>query len=247
MDQSFYIGAIGAAQQMKRLNIQSNNIANVNSHGYKAEKARFTSLFYQDMMGIEDDELPYGVGTRLLMTSTDFTQGGVATTNRAQDYMINGHGFFALVDLNTNEISFTRNGAFAVGEYLRQDGAVDENGNPLPEKRLALTDGSGRFVLGENGNIIEVTDPNAKQPVGIFDYVNYDGMEHISETRFMPIEKNGNLRRAGGELIHGALELSNADLAEEITKVIEAQRSYGLALKIVQTSDEIETTINNLR
>lgn len=247
MDQSFYIGAVGASQQMRRMNVQGNNIANVNTYGFKAEKARFTSLFYQNMKAIEAQEVPYGVGTSLLMTSTDPVQGGVATTGRYQDYMISGHGFFAVLDGTTNTISYTRNGAFSVNDYLRPTNQVDANGNPIQEQVWVLTDQLGRFVLGSDGNIIEVEDETAQQPVGIFDYNNYDGMLHNSDTRFLPVDKNGELMMGTGTLIWGALELSNVDLAEEITKVIEAQRAYGIALKVVQTSDEIETTINNLR
>ena len=247
MDQSFFIGAIGASQQMLRMSIQGNNIANVNTYGFKAEKARFTSLFYQDMAAIEQPQVPYGVGTRLLMTSADSNPGGVATTGRYQDYMIEGDGFFAVLDPTTNEISFTRNGAFSVNDYLRPTGETDENGNPVQERIWVLTDEQRRLVLGTDGNIIEVADHTAPQPVGIFDYGNYDGIQHIGGTRFLPVDKNGELMMGTGKLIQCALEMSNVDLADEITKVIEAQRAYGMALKIVQTSDEIETTINNLR
>ena len=249
MNQSFYTAAVGASQQMLRLNIQGNNIANVNTYGFKAEKARFTALMYQTMLGAENaemDDLPYGVGTRLLMTSTDFTQGSVADTGRPQDYMIEGEGFFAVVDLTTGEVAFTRNGAFSMAEYLRDSGAVDEEGNPVMEKVFMLSDEEGRFVLSQEGGMIEVTDPSARYPVGVFDYSNYDGMLKISDTRFLPVDKNGNLWLGTGTVRQGVLELSNTDLAEELTKVIEAQLAYGLALKMVQTSDEIETTINNL-
>lgn len=247
MDQSFYIGAVGATQQMQRMHVQSNNIANVNTYGYKAEKARFKSLFYQHMRAIEEPEVPYGVGTGLLMTSTDHVQGNVATTGRMQDYMINGEGFFALRDMNTGEVSFTRCGAFTVNDIWRASGETDENGNAAMERVWVLTDGAGRLVLDANGEMIEVEDQTAKLPIGIFDFVNYDGMRHLSETRFLPIGKNGGVTMGTGELIQGALELSNVDLADELTKVIEAQRAYGISLKIVQTSDEIETTINSLK
>lgn len=246
MDQSFYIGAVGASQQMQRMHIQGNNIANVNTYGYKASKARFTPLFYQHMLAAEQPEVPYGVGTRLLMTSTDFVQGGVADTGRSQDYMINGEGFFAVRDMETGEVSFTRNGSFTVNDFWRA-GGTDADGNPVEERVWVLTDGSGRLVLGEDGGMIEVDDFTAKLPVGIFDFGNYDGIRHTSDTRFLPIEKNGGLTAGTGTLIQGALERSNVDLADELTKVIEAQRAYGISLKIVQTSDEIENTINNLR
>ena len=249
MNQSFYTGAVGASQQMLRLNVQGHNIANLNTFGFKAERARFSALMYQNMLGAEQgemDELPYGVGTRLMMTSTDFAQGAPADTGRPQDYMIEGEGFFALVDLNTGEISFTRNGAFSMAEFVRDSGEVDEDENPIMETVFMLSDEEGRFVLSESGGMIEVTDPLAKMPVGVFDYSNYDGMLKITETRYLPVDKNGNLWQATGKVVQGVLEMSNADLAEEMTKVIEAQRAYGLALKMVQTSDEIETTINSL-
>lgn len=249
MNQSFYIGAVGAHQQLRRMNVQGNNIANVNSYGFKAEKARFTALLYRDIMGVESDEVPSGVGTRLLMTSTDFNQGGAATTGRNLDYMIEGDGFFALVDLSSGEVSFTRNGAFTMAEYMRDTGAVDENGQPVQESVFCLSDGLGRFVLGRGGGLIEVTSETAKEmlDIGVFDYSNYNGMVQLDSTRFMPVDKNGDLWMGSGKLIQGALELSNTDLADELTKVIESQRAYGLALKVVQTSDEIETTINGLR
>lgn len=245
MNQSFYSGAVGAHQQLQHLNVMGNNIANINTYGFKAERAHFRALMIQNMRAVED--APTGVGTRMLMTSTDFHQGAVANTGRSQDYMIDGEGFFALVDLATGEVTFTRDGSFIMSERLVDTGEVDEEGEPILEKVYNLSDGNGRFVLNQQGGLIEMTDPNAMQPVGIFDYSNYNGMLKMGENRFLPVDKNGGLWIGTGTLIQGALELSNADLGDEFTKVIEAQRAYGLALKVVQTSDEIETTINSLR
>jgi flagellar basal-body rod protein FlgG len=247
MNQSFYIGAVGAQQQMQRMNVQSDNIANVNTYGYKAQRADFTALMYENIMGTEDDEIPSGVGTRMLMTDTDFSQGGTVDTGYAQHYMIDGDGFFAVADLSTGEVSFTRNGAFCLSEYQKATGQVGEDGQPVYESVMCLSDGDGRFVLSDVGGLIEVTDASAAQPVGIFDYRAYDGMVRLDDSRFMAVDKDGGLRYGTGTLIQGKLEASNADLAEEMSKVIEAQRAYGMALKMVQTSDEIETTINSLR
>lgn len=252
MNQSFYIGAVGAQQQLRRLNVHGDNIANVNTFGFKADRARFTALMYQNYLGTEEaaamgDELPMGVGARLLMTSTDFSQGGVSETGRPLDYMIEGEGFFALVDLSTGEISYTRNGAFMMSEYQRGTGEVDEEGQPIFESIWCLSDNEGRFVLSESGGLIEISDPKEDLPVGVFDYDNYNGMLQITQTRYQPVDKNGDLRFGSGRARKGLLEMSNTDLAEEMSKVIESQRAYGLALKMVQTSDEIETTINGLR
>ena len=161
MNQSFFIGAVGAHQQQKRLNVQGNNIANVNTYGFKAEKGRFAALMYEDIKAIDNAQLPSGAGACLWTTDTDFSSGAGIDTGRAQDYMISGDGFFALVDLTTNEVSLTRNGAFSIAELQRATGETDENGQPVIERVMYLSDGDGRFVLSDTGSMIEVTDGNA--------------------------------------------------------------------------------------
>lgn len=256
MNQSFYIGAIGAHQQLQKMTVQGNNIANLNTYGFKATKGRFAALMYQDpLRSIDGEEVDYGAGTALWQTDTDYSSGPLASTGRDQDYAIIGDGFFAVADLQTGEVSYTRNGAFVMSELLRPTGevdeegntAVDENGQPLQEKIYYLSDNEGRFVLSDTGGMIEITDPHAELPVGVFDYINYQGMQHMNDTRFQPVDKNGGLRRGEGTAVQGMLEMSNADLANEFSKVIEAQRAYQMALRMVTTSDEIESTINGLR
>ena len=247
MNQSFFIGATGAHQQQKAMDVSSNNISNVNTHGFKASKSRFTGLLYQNMKSADADDVRGGVGTGLWTTDTDFSAGAAAHTGRTQDYMINGNGFFAVAGFNTGEISLTRNGAFSVASRLENTDEVDEYGLPVQKLVYYLSDGSGRFVLSETGGMIEVSDPNEVQPVGVFDYINYNGMEHVDGTRFIAVDKNGGIRRGTGEVVQGMLEASNVDLANELVKVIEHQRAYSMALKMVTTSDEIENSINNLR
>lgn len=246
MNQSFYTGAVGALQQQKSLTVTANNMANVNSYGFKSDRSVFSGLIYQNIKGQEREEVQVGVGACLQTTDTNFTQGTPVNTGRYQDYMINGDGFFALVDLASGEISLTRNGAFTVSALKQRTGFLDENGDPVLETVYYLSDGDGRFVMGKDGNMIEVTDASAKHDVGIFDYARYDGMEHTDGTRFLAQDKNGGLFLGSGELVQGMLENSNVDLAEEMTKLIEIQRAYSMALKMMTTSDEIENTINSL-
>lgn len=259
MNQSFFIAAVGAHQQLKRLGVHGNNIANLNTYGFRAEKSRFASLMYDDVKSVGTategggegadgfEMLSSGVGAALWTTDTDFKNGALEETRRDQDYAIAGEGFFAIADLVTGEITLTRNGGFVISELMRPTGEVDENGQEIQERIYYLSDNEGRFVLSDTGGMIEVEDEHEAQPVGIFDYMNYDGMEHVYDTHFRAVEKNGSIRQGGGTLMRGFIEMSNADLAEEMTKVIESQRAYGMALKMVQTSDEIETTINGLR
>lgn len=275
MDQAFYIGAVGAHQQLRHLNIQGDNIANVNTQGYKANKARFINLMYQKDERTAGDPQDKGVGTKVMMTGNDFSQGPAAETGRSLDYMIEGRGFFAVKDLATDEIRYTRNGAFKMARLLRETGQAGANGQGVQEYAYFLSDGQGRLVLDQNEDVIRLVagkmdgleldgegyyildesgekvryyDPKDENlPIGIFDFQNYDGMIDLDGTYYSPVEKNGDPEQGSGNLICRYLESSNMDLAEALTKVIEAQRAYGLALKVVQTSDEVESTINGLR
>ena len=247
MNLSFYISAVGAHQQQESMTVVANNVANVNMHGFKAARSRFSSLMYQTMKSVEKEELRYGTGGVLFTTDTKFDPGTPVHTGLSQDYFIEGDGFFGIVDLNTNEVTFTRNGSFCMSSLERPTGEVDAEGNDIMEHIYYLSDGEGRFVLSTEGSMIEMDNFDEEQPVGIFDYPNYNGMIHKSGARFTSLQKNGALKVGSGKLKRRFLETSNVELAEEITKMIETQRSYTMALKMVTTSDEIESTINGLR
>lgn len=246
MDPSFYTAAVGAAQQQLRLNVHANNIANVNTYGFRAERPTFSALMTGPITGIEGD-LPRGVGSRMETAPTDFAGTSVTGTDRWLDYAIDGDGFFAVYDPVTGMYSYTRDGSFTMSERVTNVQTGDGAGQDV--STYYLSDGLGRFVLGQDGRPIEVTDPFSDEllPVGVFDFINKDGMLHMSENTVIPVDKNGDLRRGTGKLINGYLETSNTDLAYELAKVIESQRSFSYMLRMVQTSDEIEQTVNNLR
>jgi flagellar basal-body rod protein FlgG len=101
--------------------------------------------------------------------------------------------------------------------------------------------------LNEQGGLIELGDSEEALSIGIFDFVNTEGMLSAGDNTLVPTESNGQVQIGDGTLVQGYLEASNTDLATELTKVIEAQRSFSYALKMMQTADELETTANNLR
>ena len=241
MNMSFYSAAVGARQQQKRLDVQANNISNINTYGFKAKRPVFSSLMYGNINGIAGAALPRGTGARVQAADTDFGAGPMVGSDLQQSYAIIGDGFFAVADIGTGEISYTRDGTFSLAQMTqaKDDGTLEEV--------FYLSDGEGRLVLGRNGIPLQVTDPNTDQEVGIFDFVNRDGMLNVGENRFVPVAKNGQVRLGTGIARRGVLEASNSDLADEMSKVIEAQRSFSYALKMVQTSDEVENTINGLR
>ena len=91
-----------------------------------------------------------------------------------------------------------------------------------------------------------MTDAEARQPVGVFTIQYLDGLQHVGSGRFVTTEKNGAVWMSPSEVRQGYLESSNVDLASEMGKVIEAQRTYSYVVRMMQTADEIETTVNNL-
>lgn len=240
MLQAFFNAATGAQQEMTRMGVHGNNIANVNTYGYKAEKPAFGALMYGMVNGVDGAQLPRGSGAYMASAATDFRTGDLTETGRDQDYAIVGDGFFALYDPAKQEISFTRDGSFTVASFQE----TDQEGNP--QTVWYLTDGEGRQVMNTEGYPIVVTDPTAAQPVGVFRIQYQDGLQHAGSGRFLAGEKNGAVWISTSEVRRGMLESSNTDLAAEFGKVIETQRAYTYALRMVTTADEVETTINNL-
>ena len=174
-------------------------------------------------------------------------------SGRDFDYAIDGDGFFALYDPATEEISFTRDGSFYMSQFFippAEDAVPEKDGEePQPTEVWRLSDNQGRCVLNPQGHLI-VIDPEprgAPLELGVFDYAIREGLQHADSSRFLATERNGQLYLGTGQVKQGLLEMSNTDMAQEFIKVIESQRAYSYALKMVLTSDEIETTINGLR
>ncbi len=239
MNVSFYTAAVGAAEQQERLDVHGNNIANLNTYGYRAGKPSFTQLLYTVVDGIDGEELPCGTGSRLDAADTDFRSSGLHESGLEYDYAIEGRGFFCLFDPATGEYSYTRDGSFTAANF----------GNGW-----YLSDGNGRQVMDPSGvNPLQIANPSVISPpgnplnVGVFDFINYNGMQYAGDNRFIKIDKNLDRVPGTGKVLQGYLERSNADFANEITKVIETQRTFSYMLKMIITSDEIETTVNSLR
>ena len=248
MIQGFYSAAVGAQQQMYSMDVHGNNISNINTQGFKAQVPSFQSLMYSMQGGIDGSQLSKGSGSLMALTGTDFSAGPMEETGRSLDFAIAGEGYFALYEPATGQVSFTRDGSFTLSSFQEpvedQEGQTDQAGQT--QTVYYLSDGEGRQVLGTDGYPIAVTDPNADLSVGVFTIQYQDGLERAGSSRFLMGAKNGVVRSSDSQVRRGFLESSNADLATELTGVIEAQRSYSYALKMVTTADEVETTINNL-
>ena len=239
MDLSFYAAATGAAAQQRRMDVIANNFSNMQTTGFKSENAVFTDLFYNELNppARQGTQLTASAGAKVDKTNTNFSEGVWEPSESPYHYAIRGNGFFGLRDPLTGEISYSRDGAFRLSR--QQDG------------RFFLTNADGKAVIDRNGRPIVVTEENKEEklPIGVFGFRNQNGMIHLGSNAFLPVEKSGPPVPLNGEdiLLQKYLEGSNVDVPDEMTKLIESQRAYQYALRMVQTSDEVEGTVNALR
>lgn len=233
---SFYTAARGAMEEQRKMDVIANNFASVNNYGYKPKSAVFSDLMYYNLNNYtgEDTPLKAGVGIVVEKTNTKFDPTAPMTTGGEYDYTILEDGFFMLRSPVTNEVTYTRNGHFSLSRRGNVFYLVNDNGN---------------FVLDENRNpIIQRADGELSGEIGVYGFNILDGMLSSGNNEYTPVAKNGApylIRDAA--LVDHSLEMSGVDTADEISKLIETQRAYSYALKMVQTSDEVMTVINGLR
>ena len=234
MNASFYSGARGMITEQDKLNVISNNIANVNTVGFKAKSSIFMDLMYYNMHSQE--RVTTGTGVRMQHTNTDYSSNGV-TEERGDGFnfaIVDQDGFFMLRDQVTNEVTYTRAGNFSVS--LHNDGY------------FYLLSDAQKYVLDANGNPIRYMNGELTGQPGVVTFANTNGLLSVGSTEFRPVAKNGNpILVNGANVLRNYLELSNTDMAQEMSDTVVASRAYTYALKMVQTSDEIEQTINGLR
>ena len=237
MNMSFYTAALGAVGQQEKMNVIANNIANVNTDGFRSKNAVFSDLMYYNMRDEQgaDTRVKAGSGIAMGRTDTDFSESSMAPTGGNTDFAISGRGFFMLQDPNTQAVSYSRNGKFNMS--LRADG-------------FYLVYDNGKLVLDENRNPIRLDEEGivgGARP-GIYTFPVQQGMLNTGNNELTATEKNGEpVLSADAELRQGYLEQSNVNLADEMSKTIECSRAYSYVLKMIQTSDEIEQVINSLR
>lgn len=233
---SFYTAARGAIEEQKKMDVIANNFASVNNYGYKPKSAVFSDLMYYNLNNYtgEDTPLKAGVGITVEKTNTKFDPTSPMTTGGEFDYSILEEGFFMLLSPVTNEITYSRNGHFSLSQRGDVFYLVNDNGN------FVLDEDQNPILVGENGEM--------SGEIGVYGFDILDGMLSSGNNECTPLAKNGDpyLIR-GAKLVDHALEMSGVDTADEISKLIETQRAYSYALKMVQTSDEVMTTINGLR
>ena len=260
MLRALYSAAAGMESQQTNLDVISNNLANVNTTGFKKSKAEFQELLYQTTRapGAEQgagNQLPTGIqigqGSRLVATSRIFTTGDLTATGDKLNVAISGDGFFE-VQMPDGTRAYTRDGALKT----KSDGSiVTSDGLPLQGGFQAVPAGTQNITIGSSGDVT-YTDSNgtdlAKFKVQLVRFINPGGLSSLGsnlykETSASGAPELGNPGENGfGTLNQNYLEMSNVKVVEEMVNLILAQRAYEVNSKAVQAADEMMQQSNNM-
>ncbi|HEX7524402.1 MAG TPA: flagellar basal-body rod protein FlgG [Candidatus Deferrimicrobium sp.] len=258
---SLYTAATGMEAQRLNIDVVANNLANVNTTGFKRSRADFQDLLYQDektagAAAAEGLQIPSGIqvglGVRPVAVQKIFAQGDFASTGNPLDLVIEGGGFFQ-VPKPDGELAYTRAGSFK----LNSDGRiVTSDGYPL-EPTITIPTNTTSITVGTDGKIT-VTQPgnNAPTEVGritLARFSNPAGLKSVGRNLYTPTDSSGEAITGNpgtdgmGTIGQGFLELSNVNVVEEMVNMIASQRAYEINSKAVQASDEMLQVVNNLK
>ncbi|KAA0014464.1 flagellar basal-body rod protein FlgG [Billgrantia pellis] len=260
MIKSLWTAKTGLESQQVKLDVISNNLANVSTNGFKRSRAVFEDLLYQNLRqpGAQNDvqnRLPSGMqvgtGVRPVATERLHSQGGLEHTENSRDLAINGNGFFQVLMPDGNT-AYTRDGSFQLNENGQM---VTANGYPL-EPAIIIPDNALSISIGEDG-IVSVTQPGVNQAlevgqITISTFVNPTGLESIGGNLYVETTSSGPRNETmpgmmgAGRLFQGYVETSNVNVVEEMVNMIQTQRAYEINSRAVQTSDEMLARLSQL-
>lgn len=253
MIQGIYSGASGLKAQQQRLDVLANNVANVDTTGFKATRVDFQDALYQTMARpVQPQEglnLQQGHGVHVSQTLRAFSQGMVQQTGRTLDVMVDGEGYFVLQS-PTGEIAYTRDGSFNFSAEGGQSFLVAGDGSYVLDtagNRIAAQGDESQWAIAAQGQISIGTQAPFAQLL-VVRFPNQEGLSAMGNNRFVPTQASGAPQpMQQPSVIQGALEGSNVDLAQELTRLIRTQRAFTLSSRAVQTADEMEGIANGLR
>lgn len=256
---AMHVAKTGIDAQQARIQVISNNLANVNTTGFKRDRANFESLLYQVMRpaGAQTSETTtatsataIGTGVRLVATEKIHTQGSLNITGNALDFAVDGQGFFQVL-MPDGRTGYTRDGTFsrnAEGVLTTNSGYVVQPEIQIPEDAVS--------IVGSADGIISVTLPGMvdAQEVGqlsLASFANPRGLEPVGENLLVETVASGApavavpLADGTGKLVQGALETSNVNVVQELVDMIEAQRAYEVNSRSISASDEMMRYLSN--
>ncbi|MDR0377427.1 MAG: flagellar basal-body rod protein FlgG [Spirochaetaceae bacterium] len=263
MVRSLWTGAAGMIGQQANIDTISNNLANVNTAGFKKMRADFEDLLYQTIKtagtpATEDSVVPVGLqmghGVKLAATQRMFSQGALQNTENVYDMAIQGEGFFR-IQMYDGTYAYTRDGAFKVdsdGRLVTSNGYWVLPDIIMPENFLPQT-----IAVTKDGRV-SVKIPDTDDPVDVgrielYRFPNPVGLTAVGENLFKITNASGDpiAGRPGyegmGQIIHKFLEMSNVSVVREMVDLIVAQRAYEFNSRTIQTSDNMLGTATSLK
>jgi len=259
MIRALYSSAAGMQAQQLNLDVISNNLANVNTTGFKKTKNEFQDLLYQTTRAAGAEQgggnvvptsLQIGHGAQLAATAKIFTTGELTATGEEKDLAIQGDGFFK-IQLTTGE-AYSRDGAFK----LASDGRLTTSeGYPLLGGIGAIPQNTEHITISSSGDV-SATGPTGTQSLGklqLYRFANPGGLDSMGKNLYRESSASGTAiagnpdENGFGSLRQGYLEMSNVKVVEEMVNMIVAQRAYEVNSKAVQAADEMMQLANNLR
>lgn len=260
MMNSLYTAATGMWAQQFKMDTVSNNIANVDSAGYKKVKAEFQDLVYSYSKNAgaataQNSTTPTGIyvghGVRLAATTRIFTQGTIENTGNALDLAITGDGFFQ-IQLQDGRIAYTRDGQFKLDNQGR---VVTANGLPLVPQ-ITVPPDSVSLTISPDGIVsVEMADGTIQElaRITLVRFVNPAGLKAIGDNLFVATPASGEAiegtpgQDGFGTILQGAVEKSNVDVVKEMVDMITAMRAYEFNSRSIMTADQMLQTAANLR
>lgn len=255
---ALWIAKTGLDAQQTRMSVISNNLANVNTTGFKQDRAVFEDLIYQNYRQVgaantQQNEVPTGLnigtGVKVVATEKNHTQGNLVTTNNALDLAINGRGFFQVLQPD-GSVAYTRDGSFSLDSNGQ---VVTANGYPL-QPAITVPQGAQSITVGKDGTVsVQLAgqaQPSQVGTVNLADFVNPAGLQPIGDNLFLESGSSGAPQTSTpglngvGSLQQGMLESSNVNVVEELVSMIETQRAYEMNSKAISATSSMLQTLN---
>lgn len=269
MMRALWSAASGMIAQQTSVDTISNNLANVNTVGFKAEKAEFKSLLYQTIQsptttanGVNKPiNAQVGLGTRTAAITSQYTQGALTASDSNTAFAISGNGFFAIRGAG-GETYYTRNGSFQIAVGTEGMMLTDTSGNPVLDSNgdtIVFPDNTNMTTLSVNssGEIfyeVNGTLTSSGKYLGIYQFSNPAGLEKLSGSLLadtaasgQPINEatNGNVTKS--QIYQNYLESSSVQVVDEMVNLIVAQRAYEMNSKAIQAADDMLSQANQLK
>lgn len=261
MTAALWVAKTGLDAQQTRLAVISNNLANVNTTGFKRSRPVFNDLLYQTIRqpGAQSSQntelssgLMMGTGVRTVATEKIHSQGNIAQTENPLDMAIQGNGFFEIL-LPDGSTAYTRDGSFqrdSQGQIVTAEGNVLQPAITIPSNTMSVT-------IGNDGTVSALTAgssaPTQIGSIQLADFTNPGGLQPVGDNLFKETASSGTAQAGTpgltglGTLIGGALESSNVNVVEELVNMIETQRAYEMNSRAISTSDQMmQYASNNL-